>query len=224
MLTLKARIKTRKFYSESETKEMKWDGTRRTRPDLSANLHIKEEGVLKQWGRWGIMHFSAFLSHQAQSEDEKMYKTHRQSIALLLLQSADLLFICTPSQLLGWERNLKRTGLEPIWNIPLINDNQKRDKGKQREVTNIREETRLFRTFTGAKGETDPVETTPWERKRQTDMTEWTREGEEDAERERRRAKDLDNWQRVEAAFTTRQAAQLELKAPLRHNEDVAAN
>lgn len=33
-----------------------------------------------------------------------------------------------------------------------------------------------------------------------------------------------DNWQRVEAAFTTRQAAQLELKAPLRHNEDVAAN
>lgn len=37
-------------------------------------------------------------------------------------------------------------------------------------------------------------------------------------------AKALDNWQRVEAAFTTRQAAQLELKAPLRHNEDVAAN
>lgn len=35
---------------------------------------------------------------------------------------------------------------------------------------------------------------------------------------------ELDNWQRAEAAFTTRQAAQLELKAPLRHNEDVAAN
>lgn len=42
---------------------------------------------------------------------------------------------------------------------------------------------------------------------------------------ERRRGEqELDNWQRVEAAFTTRQAAQLELKAPLRHNEDVAAN
>lgn len=35
---------------------------------------------------------------------------------------------------------------------------------------------------------------------------------------------ELDNWQRAQAAFTTRQAAQLELKAPLRHNEDVAAN
>lgn len=33
-----------------------------------------------------------------------------------------------------------------------------------------------------------------------------------------------DNWQRFEAAFTTRQAAQLELKAPLWHNEDVATN
>lgn len=31
-----------------------------------------------------------------------------------------------------------------------------------------------------------------------------------------------DNWQRVAAAFTARQAAQLELKALLRHNEDVA--
>lgn len=40
----------------------------------------------------------------------------------------------------------------------------------------------------------------------------------------RRGEQDSDNWQRVQAAFTTRQAAQLELKAPLRHNEDVAAN
>lgn len=44
-------------------------------------------------------------------------------------------------------------------------------------------------------------------------------------EKERRRGEqELDNWQQVEAAFTTRQEAQLELKAPLRHNEDVAAN
>lgn len=39
-----------------------------------------------------------------------------------------------------------------------------------------------------------------------------------------RGAREPDNWQRVKAACTARQAAQLELKAALRHNEDVAAN
>lgn len=34
----------------------------------------------------------------------------------------------------------------------------------------------------------------------------------------------VDNWQLVQAACAARQAAQLELKAPLRRNEDVAAN
>jgi len=51
------------------------------------------------------------------------------------------------------------------------------------------------------------------------------REEEEEERRRRERGEqELDNWQRVAAAFAARQAAQLELKAPLRHNEDVAAN
>ena len=49
------------------------------------------------------------------------------------------------------------------------------------------------------------------------------RRREKEGERERGE-QELDNWQRAEAAFGARQAAQLELKAPLRHNEDVAAN
>lgn len=51
-----------------------------------------------------------------------------------------------------------------------------------------------------------------------------TKQSEPEKKERWRGEQELDNWQRVEAAFAARQAAQLELKAPLRHNEDVAAN
>lgn len=115
---------------------------------------------------------------------------------------------------------------------PLISDKRKLNEGKYCGGEPRHQMKRTRETFSsqlsrrqGGRNEREKSTTHPWRdivagnNKQQIDQTEWTRE------KERWRGEqELDNWQRVEAAFAARQAAQLELKAPLRHNEDVAAN
>lgn len=98
----------------------------------------------------------------------------------------------------------------------------KKRSGREENTQNI-----LLQNFRrgeeGRKWIIHPDETTSQkEHKQQID-------GRNDGEREKetegeRGAREPDNWQRVKAACTARQAAQLELKAALRRNEDVVAN
>lgn len=229
---------------ERKACERKWGwekqrGKVRARPDLSDNLQIphKGKGTSETAGALGN---NALPSFSFTSGPKRTWKptTHTDKTShccycrlptwriwgsAFYLQTPP----CQKKKKKKPETNKTGTHLKKN---PLISDNGMQNKEKYSELgkrlTYIKKtcETFSWELSQGQRGQKGREKSTipPGER---TSREVNEQEREKDWEKERRRGEqELDNWQRVEAAFTARQAAQLELKAPLRHNEDVAAN